>query len=168
MRQSKNRILLTSTLLAAVLLSACSSSRESSATTPSGAPPLPVSISSGRRAVVMESYRWLGTPYQYGGNTRRGVDCSGLVHAVFGRFGVTLPRRASDLIRKGRSRDRRDLLPADLVFFANTAGKGITHVGIYLGENRFIHSSTRRGVIISSLEDDYYRRHYAGARMIIK
>lgn len=158
----------------ALAMSACGSSAESSGAytrgvrMPAGAPPLPEDISSGRRAVVTESYRWIGTPYRYGGNSKRGVDCSGLVNAVFSRFGVKLPRRARDLARKGRSRDRDDLLPADLVFFANTAGRGITHVGIYLGRSRFIHSSSSRGVIISSLDDDYYRRHYAGARMIIK
>lgn len=157
-------------ILTAVTITACGSSVESTSgmRPPAGAPPLPADISNGRRAVVTESYQWIGTPYRYGGNNRRGVDCSGLVNAVFGRFGVKLPRRARDLARKGRSQDRSDLVPADLVFFANTAGKGITHVGIYLGENRFIHSSTSRGVIISSLDDDYYRRHFAGARMIIK
>ncbi len=157
-------------IAAALTLAACGSSVETSGgmRLPPGAPPLPADISSGRRAVVTESYRWIGTPYRYGGNSKRGVDCSGLVNAVFGRFGVNLPRRARDLARKGRSQERSRLVPADLVFFANTAGRGITHVGIYLGKNRFIHSSSSRGVIISSLDDTYYRRHYAGARMIIK
>ena len=131
-------------------------------------PPLPEDISRGRRAVVTEAYEWIGTPYRYAGNTKRGVDCSGLVHQVYKKFRLVLPRRASDLFRKGRSLDRDDLRPADLVFFANTAGKGITHVGIYVGEDRFVHSSTRMGVIVSSLDDDYYARHYAGARMVIK
>ncbi|MDT8325624.1 MAG: NlpC/P60 family protein [Bacteroidota bacterium] len=157
---------------AGLLLAACSSSETTtSARRPSsvvGAPPLPADISSGRRAVVTESYRWLGVPYRYGGNTKRGVDCSGLVNAVFGKYGVGLPRRARDLYRKGRKRSREDLAPADLVFSANTAGRGITHVGIYLGRDRFIHASSSAGVVISSLEDSYYRRHYAGARMIIK
>ena len=157
-------------ILAAFTVVACGSAVESTGDMrlPPGAPPLPAEISSGRRAVLSESYRWIGTPYRYGGNSRRGVDCSGLVNAVFGRFGVKLPRRARDLARKGRSQERSALMPADLVFFANTAGRGITHVGIYLGKNRFIHSSTSRGVIISSLDESYYRRHYAGARMIIK
>lgn len=160
------------------MLGACSSSVETtsgSGRTGGGGtrgmdyrPALPDDISRGRRAVVTESYEYIGTPYRYAGNTKRGIDCSGLVHAVFKRFNLTLPRRASDLFKKGRSVKREHLRPADLVFFANTAGKGITHVGIYVGEDRFIHSSTRAGVIISSLDDDYYTRHYAGARMIIK
>jgi cell wall-associated NlpC family hydrolase len=160
-------------ILGAALLGACSSSESSTGSArreavAMGAPALPADISSGRRAVVTESYRWLGVPYRYGGNTKRGVDCSGLVNAVFGKYGVGLPRRARELFHKGRSRSREQLAPADLVFFSNTAGKGITHVGIYLGSDRFIHSSSSAGVVISSLEDSYYRRHYAGARMIIK
>jgi cell wall-associated NlpC family hydrolase len=153
-----------------LLLGACSSSVES--TSPGrdvhGAPSLPSSLNSGRRAIITESYRWIGVPYRYGGNTKKGVDCSGFVNAVFKKFGVPLPRRARDLYHKGRSRDRNALAPADLVFFVNTAGKGITHVGIYLGSDRFIHSSTSSCVVISSLDDAYYRRHYAGGRMIIK
>lgn len=153
-----------------LLAVACSSSVETTdrTGTPAGAPPLPVDISNGRKAVIMESYNWMGVPYRYAGNTRRGVDCSGFVNAVFGKYGVNLPRRARDLYRKGRFVERDNLVPGDLVFFANTAGKGITHVGIYLGRGDFIHSSSSRGVIISSLEDNYYRRHYAGGRMIIK
>jgi cell wall-associated NlpC family hydrolase len=131
-------------------------------------PALPENISAGRRAVVNESYRWLGVPYRYAGNTTRGVDCSGLVGAIFKKFRLTLPRRASELFHKGRGVSRGDLQPADLVFFSNTAGPGISHVGIYVGEDRFVHSSTRAGVVISSLEDSYYSRHYAGARMLIK
>lgn len=157
------------------LLAGCSGSvettqsgRQPSRGTSLSAPELPANISTGRKAVVNESYTWLGTPYRYAGNTNRGIDCSGLVHAVFKKYKLTLPRRARDLFRKGRSVSRGNLLPADLVFFANTAGKGITHVGIYVGEDRFIHASTRAGVIISSLDDEYYSRHYAGARMVIK
>lgn len=131
-------------------------------------PALPENISAGRRAVVNESYRWLGVPYRYAGNTPRGVDCSGLVGAIFRKFRLTLPRRASELFQKGRGVSRGALQPADLVFFSNTAGPGISHVGIYVGEDRFVHSSTRAGVVISSLEDSYYSRHYAGARMLIK
>jgi hypothetical protein len=131
-------------------------------------PALPENISRGRRAVVGEAYTWIGTPYRYAGNTKRGIDCSGLVNVVFRKFNLDLPRRASELFRKGRSVPRGELRPADLVFFANTAGKGITHVGIYVGEDRFVHSSTRAGVIVSSLDDNYYARHYAGARMVIK
>lgn len=131
-------------------------------------PALPDDLSRGRRAVVGEAYEWIGTPYRYAGTTKRGVDCSGLVNAVYEKFKLDLPRRSSELFRKGRSISREQLRPADLVFFANTAGPGISHVGIYVGEDRFVHSSTRAGVIVSSLDDSYYSRHYAGARMIIK
>ncbi|MFA6234752.1 MAG: C40 family peptidase [Bacteroidota bacterium] len=157
------------------LLAACSSSSETTGVRRNSdrnggvsRPALPDDISAGRRAVVTESYNWLSTPYRYAGTSKRGVDCSGLVNAVFQKFRLSLPRRARELYQKGRAVSRGNLLPADLVFFANTAGVGITHVGIYLGEDRFIHSSTRAGVIISSLDDSYYSSHYAGARMLIK
>lgn len=68
----------------------------------------------------------------------------------------------------GRPVNRKSLREGDLVFFANTAGKGITHVGIYLSGAQFIHSSTTRGVIVSSLGDSYYARHYAGARRVLE
>lgn len=160
-----------------LLLAACSSTVETTAdrgakggpgTTTAQRPVLPDNLSAGRRAVVGESYNWLGTPYRYAGNTKRGIDCSGLVHAVFKKFDLVLPRRSRDMYGKGRAIKRNQLQPADLVFFANTAGKGISHVGIYVGNDRFIHASTRAGVIVSSLDDPYYTRHYAGARMIIK
>ncbi|MFZ1731244.1 MAG: NlpC/P60 family protein [Bacteroidota bacterium] len=166
---------LTPMLALIALMGACSSLVETAGTSKNGGrsgsisrPALPDDLSAGRRAVVTESYNWLGTPYRYAGNTKRGVDCSGMVNAVYKKFSLALPRRASELYHKGRAVTRGNLTPADLVFFANTAGKGITHVGIYIGEDRFIHASTRAGVIISSLDDEYYSRHYAGARMIIK
>ncbi|MBR9977921.1 MAG: C40 family peptidase [Bacteroidetes bacterium] len=160
-----------------LLLAACSSAVETTAgrgvkggpgSTTAQRPVLPDNLSAGRRAVIGESYDWLGAPYRYAGNSKRGVDCSGLVHAIFKKFDLVLPRRSRDMYGKGRAIKRAQLQPADLVFFANTAGKGISHVGIYVGNDRFIHASTRAGVIVSSLDDPYYTRHYAGARMIIK
>lgn len=162
-----------------VTLAACSGTEETTSTRRQAKKPgverdagyrpaLPADLSRGRRAVVGEVYEWIGTPYRYAGTTKRGVDCSGLVNAVYEKFKLDLPRRASELYRKGRAITREQLRPADLVFFANTAGPGISHVGIYVGDDRFVHSSTRAGVIVSSLDDSYYARHYAGARMIIK
>jgi probable lipoprotein NlpC len=120
-----------------------------------------------RRAIVKEAKAWLGAPYRAGGVDKGGTDCSGLVYRVFGRAGIKLPRTASDMFSKGKAVSMRDLCPGDLVFFRNTAGRGITHVGIAIGGASFIHSSTTRGVIVSGLDESYYRRHYAGARNVL-
>ena len=120
-----------------------------------------------RQDVIREAKRWLGTPYRYRGTDAAGMDCSGLVSTAFARTGISLPRTARDMYKRGKSTSVRERIPGDLVFFRNTAGKGITHVGIYLGGYSFIHSSTTRGVIVSSLNDQYYRAHYAGARDVL-
>ena len=107
--------------------------------------------------------RWLHTPYKYGGNTRKGVDCSGLVCNVYKSvYHKTLQRRSIDIYQKNCSKiSKRDLCEGDLVFFATGKNKGkINHVGIYLKKNKFIHASSSKGVIVSSLNDAYYRKTY--------
>ncbi len=129
--------------------------------------PEPKGVSAERRTVVAEARQWLGTPYAYGGSSRRGLDCSGLVMRVFEKVGVTVPRTARDLFAQGRSVRTDKLRPGDLVFFQNTAGRGITHVGIYIGRSQFIHASTQKGVITSGMAEEYYARRYAGARALL-
>lgn len=147
----------------ALLFAACSGTEETVRPQPSTE-----GISKARQVLLKEARTWLGVPYAFGGNGRNGIDCSGLVYAVYGKFGVKLPRTARDMFGEGRAVNRGSMLPGDLVFFSNTAGRGITHVGIFLGGTDFLHASTQAGVITSSLEDAYYRSHYAGARKIIK
>lgn len=121
-----------------------------------------------RLAVVLEAVSLAGIPYIYGGEDLRGMDCSGLVYLLYAPHIPALPRRAVDQYRYGGAVATGDELPGDLVFF-NTDGWSASHVGIYLGENRFVHaaSGTReRGVIISSLSDPYYRLRYLGARRL--
>jgi lipoprotein Spr len=106
---------------------------------------------------------WYGTPYHMGGTSKKGVDCSGFTRELMRDvYEVQVPRTARDQY-EGTDRVRKDeLVEGDLVFF-NTGGHYISHVGVYLGNNYFVHSSTRSGVVISSLEDDYYHKHYRGA-----
>jgi cell wall-associated NlpC family hydrolase len=113
--------------------------------------------------------RHLGTPYRYGGQSPGGFDCSGFAKYIFGQMGIKLPRTAAEQAALGIEVTREQLLPGDLVYF-RCGGKSIDHVGIYSGNNQFIHSSSPRsgGVIYSSLSEDYYARSYAGARRIIR
>jgi len=125
-------------------------------------------LSSERKIVLNESRKWLGTPYKYGGKSRAGTDCSGFVYSVYSTAGVSLPRRARDMYSVGVPVNPKKILPGDLVFFKNTAGSGITHVGIYTGRAQFIHASATSGVVTSSLNHTYYNKHFAGARKILK
>lgn len=117
--------------------------------------------------VLETAAQYLGTPYRYGGQGPGGFDCSGFVKYVFSQFNINLPRTAASQAGTGVHVNRDNLLPGDLVFFAG--GGSIDHVGIYTGNNQFIHSSSPRsgGVIYSSLSAGYYGRTYAGARRIL-
>lgn len=117
-----------------------------------------------RSRIVEEARSWVGTPYRYGGESRNGTDCSGMVMNVYRDVaGIKLPRNSA---RQGEycSRIKRsELLLGDLVFFTTRRGKGINHVGIYVGNGCFVHASTSRGVIVSDLDQDYYSRTYHSA-----
>ncbi|MBS0318913.1 MAG: C40 family peptidase [Proteobacteria bacterium] len=111
----------------------------------------------------------IGVDYRFGGDDpQTGVDCSGLVRYVFQQTtGITLPRTSAQLGKLGAQVGRSDLLPGDLVFF-NTRRFMNSHVGIYLGDNRFVHApSTGSEVEISSLDEAYWRQHFNGARRLI-
>jgi hypothetical protein len=105
---------------------------------------------------------WYGTPYVYGGSTRRGIDCSafsGTLQATV--FGRTLPRVALDQFLYSERISKGRLKEGDLVFF-NTRG-GISHVGVYLGNNKFVHASSSHGVMISDLNESYYSKKFIAA-----
>ena len=109
--------------------------------------------------------KWLGTPYVYGASSTKSTDCSGFVMQVYnGYFKMSLPHNAQMMYDddRGKSVRRGDLREADLIFFGSFWR--ISHVGIYLGSDRFIHASSSRGVIISNLNEKYYKNKYQGAR----
>ena len=109
---------------------------------------------------------WYGVRYRTGGNTKTGVDCSGLTVAVYAAvYGIALPRVSRDQYRISRKISTTELQEGDLVFF-NTRGSGVSHVGVYLGNNKFIHASVSRGVMVSGLFEPYYLQRFIGAGRI--
>lgn len=123
-------------------------------------------LSATRRQVLMAAEQWLGTPYRYGGSSTSGTDCSGFVRSVFRDVRVALPRTSSEQATVGSSISRGNLQAGDLLFF-NTSGGGVSHVGIAIDREKFIHASTSSGVIVSSLNDDYYAGTFMFARRVL-
>jgi murein DD-endopeptidase / murein LD-carboxypeptidase len=111
--------------------------------------------------------KYIGTRYKYGGLKDKGLDCSGFVFRVYmGALNLELPHSSSMQARLGAAVGKSELQFGDLVFF-NIRGRGISHVGIYVGEGNFAHASTRLGVVVSSLQEKYYKERYVSARRIL-
>src|ERR1700744_4285978 len=111
-------------------------------------------------------YDWVGTPYHFGGDSRKGIDCSAFTKELYSNvFNLTIKRNSRDIFSMVSPVSKDDLKEGDLVFF-KIHSRSISHVGIYLGNNRFAHASLR-GVAINSLEDGYYSRYfYKGGRLL--
>jgi lipoprotein Spr len=109
---------------------------------------------------------WLGSPYRYSGESKNGIDCSGLVCELYkSAYQEVLSGSARDIYSNVDPIKKSNLIEGDLVFFKIKKGR-ISHVGIYLGSNKFAHASTQRGVIISDLDDPYYKKYfYKGGRL---
>ncbi len=108
---------------------------------------------------------WFGTRYRYGGNDRSGIDCSAFVQTfISANYNVQLPRTSASQYEFSKRIGKDDLQEGDLVFF-KTMGRrrGVSHVGVYLRNNKFVHASTSLGVTINDMNDTYYYQHYAGA-----
>lgn len=117
-------------------------------------------------AVCKKARDYIGTPYKFSGmNPKKGFDCSGFVNYVYSQFNVKLPRTTSDQIKQGKSVSLKKARKGDLIFFkgSNANSRKAGHVGIIVStdnEIKFIHASTSRGVIISSLSTDYYKKRF--------
>ncbi|MFI5161685.1 MAG: C40 family peptidase [Sphingobacteriales bacterium] len=111
-------------------------------------------------------YDWVGTPYHFGGDTKKGIDCSGFTKELYGKvFNLTIKRNSRDIFSMVSPVRKDELQEGDLVFF-KIHSRSISHVGIYLGNGRFAHASNR-GVAINSLSDAYYSRYfYKGGRLL--
>jgi cell wall-associated NlpC family hydrolase len=121
-----------------------------------------------KEKVLMEIIKYLNTPYKYGGNSTNGIDCSAFTQTVFHNvLSLDLNRSAKEQYTQGVEIDNRDNLKfGDLVFFNTRRRVRPGHVGIYIGDNLFAHASSRNGVIVSSLDQDYYSKRFMGGRRI--
>ena len=118
-------------------------------------------------AIISTAKTFIGVPYVWGGASPAGFDCSGFVQYVFGKHGLSLNRTVVTQYKHGYSISKSNLQPGDLVFFQNTYTSGLSHIGIYIGNNQFIHASGSQGVTISSLSNTYWASHYHSARRIL-
>ena len=115
------------------------------------------------RAVLEAAETRIGTPYRYGGSGPDAFDCSGLVAYAHPQIGIAVPRTAAEQFSKATPVERRELRPGDLVFF-RLSGRDVGHVGIYAGDDRFVHAPQSGGhVRLASLEDEWYRQRFVGA-----
>lgn len=121
--------------------------------------------------MINNAMEFIGVHYRGGGTSRAGMDCSGMVTAVFDIFGMKLPRSSHEMAKVGEKIDPADVKKGDLVFFRTNGRSSINHVGMVIentgDEIKFIHSSTQKGVIISSTKEPYYKRTFAQANRVI-
>ncbi|ONI46096.1 glycoside hydrolase [Epulopiscium sp. SCG-B10WGA-EpuloA2] len=121
--------------------------------------------------IINYGLNFIGTPYVWGGNSlTRGVDCSGFTKEVYDAFGITISRVSYQQANDGNDIDKAELKTGDLVFFdTNGSNNGnISHVGIYMNNNKFIHSASTNGVMISNLNSPYYAQNYVKSVRILK
>lgn len=172
----KNNIGLAFILLLIVIFSSCRSSSKllydpKEVAYISSQLKVPISNDDENMALYVEATRWLNVPYRYGGTDRRGLDCSALTGILYSKiYGKSLERSSAGIADKNVKKiSKNDLRTGDLVFFATgKSRKKISHVGVMLSDKHFIHASTSRGVIVSHLDEDYYKRNFVKAGRVKK
>jgi cell wall-associated NlpC family hydrolase len=155
-------------LASALLIAPLAAAESVSAGQPALQASVPATVWHGAQDLAIYALGLIGVDYRFGGTSpERGLDCSGLVRYVFQQVtGVTLPRTSQEISRLGQKIPVTELMPGDLVFF-NTRRLQFSHVGIYLGEGRFIHSPRQGGEVeIVTLSKDYWQKRFDGARRL--
>lgn len=122
--------------------------------------------------IVWTAVTYKGVPYRYGGTNKNGMDCSGLIHTSFKKRNVTLPRTSRGMYTKGYRIPLREVRRGDLLFFTTVKKKGrVNHVGLVTsakkGDIQFIHSTSSRGVIVTSLNESYWKRAFITAKRVL-
>lgn len=112
-------------------------------------------------------YDWLGTPYRLGGDTKKGIDCSGFAYQLYDKtFNTIIGSNSRNIFSMVNPINKVELKEGDLVFF-KIKSKSISHVGVYIGDNKFAHASSSKGVMISNLDEPYWQRYfYKGGRLL--
>lgn len=124
-------------------------------------------INSIGESIAKTAKEYLGSAYRHGGSGPNSFDCSGFVKFIYEKYGIELPRSSSDQASVGTKVGKDELQVGDILVFSNTYRSGPSHTGIYLGNNKFIHASTRsKGVIISDLNSSYYKKHFSYGRRV--
>ncbi|WP_252315109.1 C40 family peptidase [Sinobaca sp. H24] len=131
-----------------------------STTVPAQAAQASTSSSDDADSLISSAKRHMGVPYLWGGTTRKGFDCSGLMQSVFAEHGKDLPRTAAQMWKAGTSVDKPE--KGDLVFFETRTGP--SHVGIYAGDNKFVHAGSSTGVTVTDMDNSYWKSRYLGAK----
>ena len=128
--------------------------------------PAPAADGAGHPLITL-ALTFLGTPYRFGGSDPSGFDCSGFVQWVFSRLGTTMPRDVREQFRTGKQVDDDEIEPGDLVFF-ETVARGASHVGIALGDGRFVHAPSSKGVVrVERYTAGYWAQRWVGARRVL-
>ena len=154
-----------------LVLAACSSAPQKTVRSPvkPGVSLSRLQTDGSAREVVMVALGLLDVGYQFGGaNPEAGLDCSGMVRFIYQQaLGVSLPHNAAEIAKRARPVDQGELQAGDLVFF-DTRGFAYSHVGIYLGDNKFIHAPSSRGKVrVESLDSPYFSKRYLGGRSLL-
>ncbi len=124
--------------------------------------------------IIWSAFKYRGVKYKYGGTTKKGMDCSGLVMVSFAERGISLPRSSYGMSKEGMPISLKNAQRGDLIFFKTNPRKPnrISHVGLIThiknGVVQFLHASTKRGVILSKMDERYYKKRFAGVRRVLK
>ena len=145
-------------LILIVLFSSCKASNSSASNSDKKTNQL-------RENLVDNATEQIGTPYKFGGTTKNGFDCSGLVYTSYKKEAIVLPRTSLEMSNYGKRIKKEDARKADLIFFKTDGSRQINHVGLIIetkdNDIKFIHSSTKKGVIVSSLSEAYYQKTFS-------